>query len=465
MLRTAPILLLAAATLPAQVYMTPLGTVDIAITSGGANPEYIGNNASAMVWNGNDLWLAGFNNQAAAGNVAIIKVSNALATTPTFGTPFGLQSATPAQRGYTGLDLDGTRIVAAYDPGASSPQGITAYDLAGTQLWAKATRGSCGVALDPGFYTAVDAGTAWTSFGAGFRALQDNVTGADIYTLATGMPLSPVGTSNIYWRDMDFEPSRGDIWLRRANKLIAGERAAGNVLINERVVVDATQADLINLHHLAYVRHPMGDLVFWNDRPAGTSGQQFSYSVRCTRPSDGTDVVLDWGPFLATVAAGSGAYDFSYDEATRTLAILDFSNRKVYVFAVSMFRSYGTGCQGVGGITPLLTASGDSRAGGTINYSAAAIAPSSIGAFFFGTAEDNTPLPFPGGCPQHVTPILGSAGLFFTFPGLPGSGAGTLALPIPAGPQFLGYSLTTQVLVLDPSTNALVTSNGIYAVL
>ena len=33
-----------------------------------------------MVWNGNDLWLAGFNNQGAAGNVAIIKVSNALAT-------------------------------------------------------------------------------------------------------------------------------------------------------------------------------------------------------------------------------------------------------------------------------------------------------------------------------------------------------------------------------------------------
>ena len=143
------------------------------------------------------------------------------------------------------------------------------------------------------------------------------------------MPLNPTGTSNIYWRDMDFEPSRGDIWLRRANKLIAAERTSGNTLINARVVVDATQGDLINLQHVEYVRHPMGDLVFWNDRSAGTAGQQFSYSVRCTRPSDGADMVVDWGPFLATVATGSGAYDFSYDEATRTLAISEIGRAHV----------------------------------------------------------------------------------------------------------------------------------------
>ncbi|MEQ1631286.1 MAG: hypothetical protein ABL997_02860 [Planctomycetota bacterium] len=457
MLRATLVLVTFAAASIAQVSMTHLGTVDVASTSIATNPQFIGTNPSAMAWNGTDLWVAGFNNQALAGPAGIAKCSTAL-TAPTFGTAFGVGLLTPGSRGYSGLDVDGTHLVAAYDVGASDPNGITAWDLNGNFLWAKAARAGSGVGIDPGFVTIVDPGTGWTTFGSGRRVLQDNVTGADIYTTATGMIIQVTGETNTFWRDMTFDPLLGDIWLRRSNDVVAADRVGGNLVANARVVVDAPAADSVNQQNIAFCRTGAENVVFWNLRSGGANGQLWTNVLQCNRASDGAAMTIDWRGF--TSVNGSGAYDFSFDEGTNTLAISDFSNKVVHVFAVSTFKEYGTSCLGAGNFPLLLDGTGDLRAAGQLTYTLSQAAGLSIGGFAFGATQDFTPLPFPGGCFVHVAPLLFTEGVFFTGVFGPGSGLGSLTFTVPPGLSNQG--LTAQGFCLENGDLAQIkTSNGI----
>ncbi len=460
MFRTTLAALSLAAVTAAQVSLTHISTIDVSSTSNGLNPEYIGNNPMAVAWNGTDLFLAGFNSTGAVGNVGIVKISNAL-TTPTPGIAFGVVGATPNVRGYTGLDIAGTKLVAAYDPGAVSPVGITGWDLTGTSLWAKNGRGGSGVAMDPGF-VGVDFGVGWTTFGSGRRALQGEVTGADIYTSANGMIMNPTPSPGTTWRDMDFDTLSGDIWLRMGNKVLAATRVGGNVLVNQRVVVDATLAIGIVAQNLSFVRQPAGEVVFWNNRVITTAGQPFAAAVLCNRASDGAAMTLSWGAFAP--AAGIGAYDFSYDEASKTMAISDFANRSVYVFQVTVAAPYDSGCPGQGGVTPALAVTGSAHANGTLTFALTGAAPLSLGLFAFGDSAISVPLPFPFFCNLLVSPLILIDGIFVTPPGLPGSGSGTFNIPVPPG--VTGLNLTAQGFVMENiDLNQLVTSNGVFAVM
>jgi hypothetical protein len=457
MLRASITLLALAASLTAQVSMTHLGTVDCTSTGVAANSQFIGTNLSAMAWNGTDLFVAGFNNQAIAGATGICKVSTAL-TTPTFGAAFGVNLLTPGSRGYSGLDVDGTQLVAAYDAGATDPNGITSWSLAGTANWAKAARGGSGVGLDVGWFGLVDSGTGWTTFGSGRRSLQDNLTGTDIYTSANGMIIQTTGVTSSFWRDMTFDPLTGDVWLRRSNKVVACDRTAGNSVSNSRIVVDAPAADNINQQNIAFCRTGTENVLFWNNRSAGAFGQLWTNVIQCNRASDGSPMTIDWRGF--TAANSAGAYDFSFDEATNTLAVSDFVNKVVHVFAVSTYTNYGTACIGAGNFPLLLGGSGDLRVGGPLTYTLSQAAPFSLGGFAFGAARDNTPLPFPGGCLLHVNPLLFTEGIFFTGVLGNGSGLGTLTFTIPAG--LTGQTLTAQGFCLENGDlNQLKTSNGV----
>lgn len=313
----------------AQVTFTQLATVNIASTSNIANPEYIGANASGVAWDGSRLFLAGFNNTGAAADVAIVEVLNPLSGTPTYNK-FGVQAATPAQRGYSGLDIEGNTLFAAYDRGVSDPNGITAYSLAGTSLWAQAGRGGSGVGRDPGF-GGVDFGAGWTSFGSGRRALNDEVSGAVLYSGTTGTIINGSGTGT-FWRDMDFDAATGDIWLREGNNLIRAPRTGGNTTATALLVVDEVEADSVAGQNVAYMSSNYGDLVIYNDRPNTSGGQDFLALIKAVTPA-GAPQTINWGSFLPiNYPLGAGWYDFSWHEATNTLALLDFTQRAVYIF-------------------------------------------------------------------------------------------------------------------------------------
>lgn len=296
-------------------------------TLNGANP-------SAVAWNGADLFLAGFasadgSNQETSGIVKLDLGGNTI-------TSFG-QLSTPFNRGYSGLDISGNLLVAAYDSGASDPQGITAWDLNGNSLWAKNARGGSGVAVDPGF-GGVDSGVAWTTFGSGRRALQDSATGADIYTTANGMIITPDFGSS-FWRDMDFA-SNGDMVARRANDVTFLSRTGGNSGSASILVDNLANAPFVNGQNVAYVESSeFGDFVIYNDRASTAVGQD-SVNVLKAVGLSGEDLTLNiFGG--AGFELGNGYYDFSWDSATQTLAILDFFNREVIIYDVPTPGSLG----------------------------------------------------------------------------------------------------------------------------
>ena len=326
-------ILVAAASLSAQVSLIHQGTVDVSSTSVSANPEYIGNNPSAVAWNGTDLYVAGFNGSGGAANTGISKIANALSGgTP--GAAFGVLS-TPNSRGYSGLDVSAAGVVAAYDAGSAVPEGISAYDAAGGFLWSRNARGGSGVAYDPGF-GGVDAGTGWTTFGSGRRALQDNATGADIYTTSNGMIIS-APTSGTFWRDMDFDDATGDIYLREGNNLVKGTRSGANAISGTSVPYDPLDEDFIAGQNCEFIDGEAGRMVVFNNREFTNTGQDFEANIFIELASGG-QIPIVWDGLIANT--GNAWYDFSWHGPSNTLAVMDFANRDVHI--VEVLQGLGT---------------------------------------------------------------------------------------------------------------------------
>ena len=313
--------------LAAQVQLTHVGTIDLTSTADPANPEFIGSAPAAIAWDGAVLYAAGANPTGSASDTGITRVVGALQG----GQPspaFGVLSAN-AQRGYSGLDVDASALAAAWDNGVIAPEGIQLFDAAGNLRWSRSARGSSGVSFDPGF-GGVDAGTAWTQVGADRRALQDTTSGADVYTTLDGMVVQ-APTAGTTWRDIDFAPN-GDVYLRRGNDVVAHTRDGGNSVTGARFIQDnGANGDLVPTQNVAYADLG-GGVVFWNDRASVAVGQPFADVVKCNA-ANGAPLAIDLGGFSAP--DGDGAYDFSYDATTQTLAVLHCAARKVDVFAVS----------------------------------------------------------------------------------------------------------------------------------
>lgn len=319
----------------------------------------LGSNPSGVAFNGTDVWVAGFNSSGVANKpVGIVRISN-----PWDASPSAVQvtsiAGTPNARGFSGLDYDpvSTAVLAAYDNGAASANGITAWntDVTNSNRWAKNARGGSGVAYDPGF-GGVDKGAAWTTFGSGRRALQDANTGADIYTTANGMVIQqgysvpPLpADSGTTWRDMTFDPATGDLWARRSNGVLRNVRNGGNSIASRNWIFNpdvaaandgtATDATNINGQNIGYLdlAAPNSDLVIFNDRPNGNADKFWVTNVKLVDPAtgavspaqflDGNGVALPV-PF----GLGSGYFDFAWDTASQTLLGLDFDQRKLYRF-------------------------------------------------------------------------------------------------------------------------------------
>jgi hypothetical protein len=446
--------------LSAQIIMTQIAEIDVSNAITG-----IGNNPSAVAWNGTDLYVAGFNGLGTTQQVAINVLPAALSVGPVWGVPFGVQSATPSQRGYINLDFDVPTgwIVAGYDAGAAVPEGITCWDSFGTQLWAKNARGSSGVAFDPGYpggNPLLGYGIGWANFGQPGRALQDTL-GGDVWTLATGMDIT-VGGQGTNFRDMDFDSRTGNVYLRASNNVFRAVRTGDNTCVTT-LLVDTPEAGGINLQNICYVDHQNGEFILWNDRQSGSTTQLWQQVIQAVR-ADGTPETIDWGTFAP--AASAGAYDFSFDRQTGTLAVVDYYLRKVEIFLVTPNPTwkYGQGCPGQGAFVPELHGSGTMSGvtGGSVVYDLTNAAPLSIAVFLFGF--DQAALPFGNGCDILVTPLLATLGPVITGPGAAGSGVGSVTMTLPGG--YPGLGITAQVVELESSlTSAIVFSNGVQLII
>jgi len=346
------------------VDFTEIARIDISATGNPAGPpvppdaDFIGVNATAMAWNGAKLYLAGFNNSGAFGETSIIEITNATLTglvTPTFSAKFATDAFTPAGRGFSGLDIsgDGTKLAASFDDGlADTPLGIQAFDTStNTQLWAKAVRGGSGVAFDPGApggNPALGSGVAYSrSFDSGRRALQNATTGADIWTPADGFIWIPTGGNQGFTRDITFDPETGDMYVRSSNEVYFADRLGDNTVVtvptnNNVKLVDNADGAFINNQHLAFLSNTSdGDLIIFNDRSSAVVGQDF-FVVNKVVNSAGAGQTTnfsflpnsDASPYVPEIAGDAGWYDYDFDPATQTLALLDISNSFVHIFQV-----------------------------------------------------------------------------------------------------------------------------------
>ncbi|MFN7590436.1 MAG: hypothetical protein ACK5UQ_18295 [Planctomycetota bacterium] len=441
-----------------QVVMTHLAGFDVSTLG-------IGTTASSVAWNGTDLVVGGYNNGSLLAAVALARCSNAL-TNPVWSAPFGVEPGTNPQRGFINLAFDGAgvRLAVGYDNGAApvAPDGLQLW-IGGTQSWVRAGRGSSGVGFDPGWPggTALGRGVAWARFGTTGRALQDALLGADLWTFASGMNLNVPGLGT-FFRDLDFDDANGDIYLRASNNVVVGQRTGDNDC-TMLLFADANDADTVALQNVAVVRTPTGAVVLWNDRFQTAMGQSWFDVVKATR-LDGTPDRIDWGTFQPPT--GTGAYDFSFHAGTGTLAISDFANRRVHLFAVSVppHHRYGSGCAGVGGVVPVLDGSSALQpgTGGAFTWALAGFAPNSLALVALGT--DRLDLPLGGGCTLRVDPLLVALGPYVSGAGAAGSGFGSAPLTFPGG--FAGFGVTAQGIVLENFALAsLVFSNGLQLVL
>jgi len=336
--------------------------------TGPNNPLYIGNNPSAVAWNGSRLFVAGFSNGASptasgtfSGIIEVLGTNTTgivASTAVQYGSRFGY-TATPNTRGYSGLVMSSTRLFAAFNGVASgagtTSNALTAHGISSSGsanlLWSASGRGGAGVAMDPGYTVSGSnqggAGVGWGTWGDGVdgssnrRALNDPATGASIYgfsssgTVPAGLSWNPDG----YPRDITFDPATGDVYGRSNNRVIQAVRTGANTANTPATIYETVQAPFVQGQNIAFMNGtPLGDLLVFNDKD-GTGNLPFydpSNPVAGYIQVSGTSGSLlsgTWNFLGGTVPTSvAGYYDFSYDAASKTLAVVDGTNLRVSIF-------------------------------------------------------------------------------------------------------------------------------------
>jgi hypothetical protein len=372
----------------AQIGLYELARFNLDSTSGTANAQFIGSNPIAVGWNGSKLYVAGFNGSGGTTNTSIVEITNAAAgiaaggfVTPSYSGTFGTISS-PTTRGYTGLSMKGNQLAASFDAGSNSPNGIQMFNAStNTQSWNLSasgtttanigtTRGMAGPDFDPGYLgvSGSGSGLAWTTQGQGRRFLNSESTGAAIYTTTAGVPagaaqgmiINPdtaVIPATTTWRDMAFDPATGNLYLRNQHGVLATNRTGANTDVNP-LNSTAGQSGYIYLNSgtgaasnnvgvtigymnsittgsmNAFANGYSGDLLVFNDRSSTLNGQSWTNVIKFTTVS-GSSITPTW-TFLSAPSTGNGAYDYEWDSASQTLAVVDYANRNVSIFSTAV---------------------------------------------------------------------------------------------------------------------------------
>jgi hypothetical protein len=377
----------------AQIGLYEVARFNLNSTSGTANPQFIGSNPIAVGWNGSKLYVAGFNGSGSTTNTSIVEITNAAAgvaaggfVTPSYSSTFGTIS-TPTTRGYTGLAMNGNSLMASLDLGSNNVNGIQMFNAStNTQSWNLSasgtttanigtTRGMAGPDFDPGYQgnAAQGGGAGWTTQGAGRRFVNNITTGSAIYVSATtaafmannpnaalGMLINPdtsVIPATTTWRDMAFDPATGNLYLRNQHGVLATNRTGANTDVNplnstagqtgyiylnsgtgaasNNVGVTIGYMNSITTGSMnAFANGYSGDLLVFNDRSSTLNGQSWTNVIKFTTVS-GSSITPTW-TFLSAPSTGNGAYDYEWDSASQTLAVVDYANRNVSIFSTAV---------------------------------------------------------------------------------------------------------------------------------
>jgi hypothetical protein len=227
------------------------------------------------------------------------------------------------------------------------------------------------------------------STGSGRRLLLNESNGSVVYDASNGMVIDYTST---LWRDIDFNPKNGDMFLRRYNGITRVSRSGANSTRNVDNIIDLDY-DAIG-QNICYIKGISGfrdeDLIIYNDRGDLSSVlYNFTDYVKTVSPYQNNLFTTSW-EFLDsnTFPQGNRFYDFSWDQNTQSLAISDFKSNIVSIFKVEaqsgtnispisitssnsspmavsgLFSTYGTG-----GIIPAVKYGSYSQGGNVITLS------------------------------------------------------------------------------------------------
>ena len=324
----------------AQLNLSLLANVDISGLSDATFAPAFGNNPSAVAWDGTTAWVGGYNTSGVAANTGWARVDSVL-TTPALPTAVGQiygQVSTPGSRGITGAVVSGNSLFVGLDTGAASTNSYRGFNATtGAQLWDASASGNAGqrgsaVGLNTGFAGGgVTANSpTFLGIGSGFARTVNASTGTSVNNINVNS--SAGGTS---WRDLGFDSS-GNMFIRESNRLIFAARTGDATITAPSSVLPTglVVASAVDNQNLAVLQPAFGNFVLLNDRTATAAGQLMSNAVKAFSFA-GTAQTLTFSGFDPTTVTGTGAYDFAYNSATNTVAISDFSNRRLYVFNVT----------------------------------------------------------------------------------------------------------------------------------
>jgi hypothetical protein len=335
-------------------------------TLGTSSTNSYGTNPASVAWSGGKLYVAGQNGSGATANSGIVEILNTSATgivTGSQSAAFGVIS-TPSTRGYTGVYLKGGYLGATFDGGSNTATAVQGFNAStNSAVWnlsASGTtttnvglsRGMARIGYDPGYNgdAAQGSGFSWINQGSGRRPTNRIDTGVPEYLLAGSAPANPNaplgyifnnGAGSTNWRAFSFDPNTGDFYGITNNQVVKAIRSGTNEITSGTtpVIVAQTSANSV-VTNIAFldgitaqgINPYSGNALIFNNRSSTANGQSWTNVIKITTTS-GSTITPTWS-FLSTPSTSNGAYDFSWDTSTETLAVMDYANRTVSIFAV-----------------------------------------------------------------------------------------------------------------------------------
>lgn len=253
--------------------------------------------------------------------------------------------------GYVSLYTDGVTLVGATN-NAGGADLAQSFDVAtGAQNWSQSASDLGigridGAAIDP-----INGNVILTSFGSTTQTILDPVTGADASDNPSAFQAAaPVSTG---WRDLAFNRSTGDVYLRATGGIARGNRNPqgsgsddyttpdpfeGPAGVQAIAVLEDNFQSAINIEFLP-TSFAGDDLFIVGDRTTGGMNA-FNDHIRVYEMDESTGLATTVnasflgtdGLAFAPADSTNGIYDFSFDPVNELLYISDHENALVYIF-------------------------------------------------------------------------------------------------------------------------------------